>query len=386
MNILLVHSRYQFRGGEEECRDAEATLLREMGHQVDIYEEDNRLIHQINPLSLAVNTIWSKDAYKAIQKQLKARAYDVVHVHNFFPMLSPSIYYAAETAGVPVVQTLHNYRLLCPNGLFFRDNRICEDCLGKSIPWPSMLHACYRGDHAATAVTAAMLAVHRAFHTWQSKVNIYIALTEFARLKFIAGGLPAEKIVVKPNFIHPDPEIGNGSGSYALYVGRLSVEKGLNVLLSAWESVQEKIPLKIVGDGPLADQVAEAVARLPHVEWLGQKLLSEVYALMGDATVVIFPSSWYETFGRIVIESFAKGTPVIVVDLGAAAELVDHGRTGLHFRLGNSEDLAEKVEWILSHPTEMTQMRREARTEFKTKYTGSINYQKLMNIYDLVKT
>jgi glycosyltransferase involved in cell wall biosynthesis len=385
MNILLVHSRYQFRGGEEECRDAEATLLREMGHQVDIYEEDNQLINQINPLSLAIKTIWSKAAYQAIQQQLKERDYDVVHVHNFFPMLSPSVYYAAEAAGVPIVQTLHNYRLLCPNGLFFRDNRICEDCLGKSIPWPSTLHACYRGDHAVTAVTAAMLAVHRALRTWQSKVNIYIALTEFARLKFIAGGLPAEKIVVKPNFIHPDPEVGNGSGSYALYVGRLSVEKGLNVLLAAWESVQEKIPLKIVGDGPLAAQVAEAVDRLPQVEWLGQKSLSEVYALMGDATVVIFPSSWYETFGRIVIESFAKGTPVIVVDLGAAAELVDHGRTGLHFRLGNSEDLAEKAEWILSHPTEMTQMRHEARTEFKEKYTGSINYQKLMNIYALAK-
>jgi glycosyltransferase involved in cell wall biosynthesis len=385
MNILSVHSRYQFRGGEEECRDAEAVLLREMGHQVDLYEEDNSLIKQINPFSIAVKTIWSKDAYQTIQQHLKTRSYDIVHVHNFFPMLSPSVYYAAEAAGIPVVQTLHNYRLLCPNGLFFRDNRICEDCLGKSIPWPSVLHACYRGDHAATTVTAAMLAVHRALRTWQTKVNIYIALTEFARLKFIEGGLPAEKIVVKSNFISPDPVVGNGSGSYALYVGRLSIEKGLNTLLSAWENLQGKMPLKIVGDGPLAGQIAEAVAKLPQVEWLGQKSLSEVYALMGDATVVIFPSSWYETFGRIIIESFAKGTPVIVVDSGAAAELVEHGRTGLHFRSGNPEDLAAKIHWVLSHPAEIAQMRCEARTEFKAKYTGSINYRKLMDIYALAK-
>jgi glycosyltransferase involved in cell wall biosynthesis len=385
MNILSVHSRYQFRGGEEECRDAEATLLREMGHQVDLYEEDNSLANRINPLSIAIKTIWSKNAYRTIRQQLKTRSYDIVHVHNFFPMLSPSVYYAAEAADVPVVQTLHNYRLLCPNGLFFRNNRICEDCLGKSIPWPSTLHACYRGDHAATTVTAAMLTVHSALRTWQTKVNIYIALTEFARLKFIEGGLPAEKIVVKSNFISPDPLIGGGDGNYALYVGRLSIEKGLNTLLSAWEKLQGKMPLKIVGDGPLADQVAEAVAKLPHVEWLGRKSLNEVYALMGDATVVIFPSSWYETFGRIVIESFAKGTPVIVVDLGAAAELVEHSRTGLHFRLGNPEDLAAKIDWVLSHPAEMIQMRREARNEFKAKYTGSINYRRLMNIYALAK-
>jgi glycosyltransferase involved in cell wall biosynthesis len=385
MNILTVHSRYQLRGGEEECLDAETNLLRGMGHHVHRFEQDNSLVSQINPLSLAFKTVWSKDAYQALQKQLKTRVYDIVHVHNFFPMLSPSVYYAAEAAGVPVVQTLHNYRLLCPNGLFFRDNRICEDCLGKAIPWPGAFHGCYRGDRAATTVTAAMLAVHRAFRTWQTKVDTYIALTEFARLKFIEGGLPAEKIMVKPNFIDPDPTIGNGSGGYALYVGRLSVEKGLNTLLSAWEKLQGKMPLKIVGDGPLANQVSEAVAKLLNVEWLGQKSLSEVYDLMGDATVAIFPSSWYETFGRIVIESFAKGTPAIVVDLGAAAELVDHGRTGLHFQLDNPENLAAKVEWVLSHPIEIAQMRRAARSEFEAKYTGGINYRKLMDIYALSK-
>jgi glycosyltransferase involved in cell wall biosynthesis len=386
MQILSVHARYQFRGGEEECRDAEASLLREMGHQVDVYEEDNKLIQHTNPLSLAIQTVWSQDSYQKIYQQLKAKSYDVVHVHNFFPMLSPSVYYAAEAADVPVVQTLHNYRLLCPNGLFFRDNRICEDCLGKPIPWPGAVHGCYRGNHAATTVTAAMLTIHRALRTWQTKVSRYIALTEFARLKFIEGGLPGEKIVVKPNFINPDPEIGEGNGGYALYVGRLSIEKGLNTLLSAWERLEGKMPLKIVGDGPLADQVAEAVTKLPHVEWLGQKSLNEVYALMGDATVAIFPSSWYETFGRIVIESFAKGTPIIVVNQGAAAELVENGRTGLHFQLGDPEDLATKVEWVLSHPLEIAQMRQEARTEFNSKYTGSLNYQKLINIYTLAKT
>lgn len=379
MQILSVHSHYQIRGGEDECHEAEVNLLREMGHLVEVYEENNERAVALGNLHMALRTVWSEEAHQTVRRRLKEQSYDVVHVQNFFPMLSPSIYYAAKAEGVPVVQTLHNYRILCPNALFFRDGRVCEDCLGKSIPWPSMLHACYRESRPATGVVTAMLTAHRTMHTW-TEVDMYIALTKFAKQKFVDAGLPAEKIVVKPNFVHPDPGTGEGCGGYALFVGRLSPEKGIETLLAAWKLLAGKVPLKIVGDGPLASWLTVA-QQVPGVEWLGRLPQAEVYALMGEAAFLVFPSEWYETFGRVAIESFAKGTPVIASNIGAIAELVDSGRVGLHFRPGDPEDLAAKVEWVLAHPSELAQMRREARIEFEAKYTAQKNYQRLIEIY-----
>ncbi|KAB8330897.1 glycosyltransferase family 4 protein [Scytonema tolypothrichoides VB-61278] len=381
MHILKVHSYYQIRGGEDETIEAETLLMQQMGHQVEVYKDTNDRISTLGAGRMAIKTIWSREAYTTLKRRFEQQIYNVMHVDNFFPLMSPSIYYAAKDAGVPVVQTLHNYRLLCPNALFFRDGQVCEDCLGKSIPLPGVQHGCYRESKAASGAVATMLAVHRLLKTWTKMVDRYITLTEFARQKFIQGGLPAEKIVVKPHFISPDPGVGSGKGGYALYVGRLSVEKGLDTLLSAWEQLGGKIPLKIIGDGQLRDRVAEVVNKLPNVEWLGRKPIEEVYALMGEATVLIFPSKWYETFGRVAIEAFAKGTPVIASNIGAIAELVDPGRTGLHFRPGDSQDLAQKMEWVLSHPAELAEMRPEARAEFEAKYTAPKNYRQLMEIY-----
>jgi glycosyltransferase involved in cell wall biosynthesis len=386
MRILSIHNSYQIRGGEDVCSESEQRLLREQGHHVDTYEENNDRISTLNTANVALRTIWSKESYKIVKHRLQQSNYDLIHIQNFFPLISPSVYYAARSQGVPVVQTLHNYRLLCPNALFFRDGRVCEDCMGKPIPYPGILHHCYRESQSASAGVAAMLAVHRTLNTWTKMVDLYIALTQFARQKFIEGGLPPEKIVVKPNFVHPDLGIGSGDGGYALFVGRLSVEKGLDTLLTAWKQLDNPLPLKIVGDGPLADEVMQATQRLPKVEWLGRKPMSEVHELMGKAMFLIFPSKWYETFGRVAVEAFAKGTPVIAANIGAIAELVDSGRTGLHFRPGDSEDLAARVEWALTHPTELALMRQEARAEFEAKYTAAKNYQKLMEIYDKART
>jgi glycosyltransferase involved in cell wall biosynthesis len=291
------------------------------------------------------------------------------------------VYYAAKAARVPVVQTLHNYRLLCPNALFYRDGKVCEDCIGKPIPYPGVLHGCYRQNRLATGAVATMLASHHFLNTWSTMVDQYIALTEFARQKFIQGGLPGEKIVVKPHFIDPDPRPGQGQGGYALYVGRLSTEKGLDTLLAAWERLEQRIPLKIVGDGPLEDQVITAAQRFPNVEWLGRQPINRVYDLMGEAMFLVLPSKWYETFGRVAVEAFSKGTPVIAANIGAIGELVDSGRTGLHFRPGDPEDLAAMVEWALDNPNAMAQMRLAARAEFKAKYTAERNYQQLIDIY-----
>ncbi|BBD60658.1 putative glycosyl transferase [Nostoc sp. HK-01] len=383
MQILSIHNNYQIRGGEDESREAEEKLLREMGHAVDVYQEHNDRVPSIGAVPMGLRSIWSKESYNIVKQKLQQSNCDIVHIQNFFPLISPSVHYAAKSEGVPVVQTLRNYRLLCPNGLFFRDGLVCEDCMGKFIPYPGVWHGCYRDNRPATIAVATMLTVHRAMRTWLEMVDVYISLTEFARQKFIAGGFPAEKIVVKPNFVHPDPGVGNGSGGYALFVGRLSVEKGLDTLLAAWNYLEGKVPLKIIGEGPLADQVVESVKRLPNVEWLGRKPITEVHKLMGEAMFLVFPSKWYETFGRVAVEAFAKGTPVIAANIGAIAELVDAGRTGLLFSPGNPEDLATKVQWAMTHQELLAQMRQEARNEFESKYTAQQNYYRMMEIYEL---
>ena len=380
MQILGVHNRYQIRGGEDECFEAEVLLLRGKGHTVELLEETNDRLEEIGKLRGLVRTLWSNETYRAAKQMLAKQPYDVVHVQNFFPLISPSIYYAAKERQVPVVQTLHNYRLLCPNAQFFREGRPCEDCLHESIPISSVVHACYRNSHAATAAVATMLTVHQLFHTWTETVDRYIALTEFAKEKFIQGGLPAEKVVVKPNFVD-DPGMGSGQGGYALFVGRLSAEKGIDLLLRSWRSIGKAMPLKIVGDGPMSPQVQEAVQTIPGVEWLGRRSLPEVYHLMGEAAFLVFPSVWYEGLPRTIIESFATGTPVIAANLGAMSYLITSGETGLHFVAGREESLISQVEWAATHPQDFAQMRQQARTEYKEKYTAEANYEQLMQIY-----
>ncbi|OZH53552.1 glycosyl transferase family 1 [Hydrocoleum sp. CS-953] len=383
MRILSIHNRYQIRGGEDESREAEQRLLIENGHEVDVYEDMNDRVPELGKIRVAIRTIWSQESYKIVRQKLKQNSYDLIHVQNFFPLISPSVYYAAKAEGVPVVQSLRNYRLMCANSYFFRNGLVCEDCMNKFIPWPGIVHACYRENRAGTMVVAAMQTVHRILPTWMKMVDIYITLTEFARQKFIQTGLPAEKIVVKPNFVSTNPEVGKGKGGYAFFVGRLSPEKGLDTLLEAWEYLGEKIPLKIVGDGPLASKIQEAASRLPNVEWLGRRSLQEVYELVGEAKFLVFPSQWYETFGRVAVEAFAKGTPVIAANIGAIAELVDSGCTGLLFRPGDREDLIRQVEYALAYPEELRKMRLKARAEFEAKYTAQENYRQLMDIYKL---
>lgn len=356
-------------------------MLEKHGCRVFRYAVHNDRIKGMNPLTLATNTLWNKTIARELQETTRKVRPDVVHFHNTFPIISPASYYATKAEGIPIVQTLHNYRLLCPNALFFRDGHVCEDCMCKFVPWPGILHACYRGSRAATGVTAGMLSIHCVLRTYSRMVDVYVALTDFARQKFIQGRLPAEKIAVKSNFVDPDPGIGDGSGGYALFVGRLSQEKGIDTLLSSWEIVGNKLPLKIVGDGLLASQVVEAAQHNSMVEFLGRQSGQQVLSLMKDAMVLIFPSIWYECFPVTIVEAYSVGLPVIASNLGGMSTLIDHRQTGLHFNPSDPEDLAKQIDWIVSHPSELGRMRHAARAEYESKYTAELNYKMLMDIY-----
>jgi glycosyltransferase involved in cell wall biosynthesis len=359
-------------------------MLRARGHQVTALEENNDSISGgWSSVSAAASSVYSRTWRRRISAAIARERPDILHVHNFFPRISPSVYYAAREGGVPVVQTLHNYRMLCPNGLLLRDNKPCIACLGKSFAWPGMVHRCYRGSRSGSAAVAAMLAAHRVAGTWETMVDAYVALTEFGRQMFIAGGYPAERIVVKPNFVR-NRGVGGGQGGYGLFVGRISVEKGVRTMLEAWRRVA-CLPLKIAGDGPLRSELQREFRELANVEWLGGRPAAEVARLMADARALIFPSLYYEGMPLTMLEAFAAGTPVIASNLGAMAFMVEHGRNGLRFESGDVDDLATKVEWMWTHDSEWAAMRRAAREEFEEKYTEARNYDSLIATYELAR-
>ncbi len=384
MKILSVHNTYQKPGGEDQVFAQETELLRLHGHQVVLYQASNDQVNGVNPLVLLGNTIWNKQIHHELCALMRRERPDIVHVHNTFPLISPAAYYAANGEGIPVVQTLHNYRLLCPPSTLFRDGHVCEDCVNKRIPWPSVLHGCYRGSRLATAAAAAMLATHNFKQTYNNAVSAYIALTDFARDKFVEAGLPAAKIFVKPNYLQSDPGCGRGEGNYALFVGRLTPEKGISTLLEAWRQIGPAFPLQIAGDGPSAGEVEKATQAMEGVTWLKWLPRAEILQRMKDASVLILPSTWYEGFPMIMAEAFAVGLPVIASNLGSMASIVDHLRTGLHFEPGNASDLVEKVRWFGAHPAEVALMRAQARKEYESKYTAEENYAQLIQIYESV--
>jgi glycosyltransferase involved in cell wall biosynthesis len=382
LKILLVHNRYLIGGGERQIFEAESNLLRDYGHQVETYTEDNQRVAELGHVRTAARTIWSTETYQQIRGKLSQNRFDIVHVHNFFPLISPSIYYAARAENIPVVQTINNFRLMCLNGFLFRDGTICENCVGRSIPWPGIRHACYRDSRGGSATVAAMLSFHRAIGTWNRMVNTYIANTEFIRQKLIESGLPGNKIAIKQNFITQDPGQGNGQGEFALFVGRLSPEKGIDVLLAVWQMMGETIPLKIVGDGPLYNTVTSAAASLPSVDYMGRLDNDRVLDLMREAKFLVFPSLWYENFPVTIIEAYAAGLPVLVSNLGNVASLIEDGQTGLYFKSGDAADLIEKVKWMVQHPEACERMGSAARSAYEQHYTPSQNYRLLRAIYE----
>ncbi len=386
MKILLSHNFYQIPGGEDSVYADEAKLLESNGHEVLRYERDNESIRGWQSLLAAGATIWNTKTYREIKHLLTAEKIDLVHCTNTFPLISPSIYYACNKVGVPVVQSLHNYRLFCANSYFLRDGKVCEDCLGKRIPWPAVAHGCYRESRLASATVAVTQSVHHAIGSWSRRVDAFIALTDFAKSKCIEGGIPAERVFVKPNFVDRVEEPNTEIGDSALFVGRLSPEKGIDVLLNAWKTLSAPVNLKIVGGGPLESVVREAAARDDRIEYLGYQESAEVFALMRAAKYLVVPSIWYEGLPRTIVEAFSVGTPVVASAIGPMNDLVREGAGGLRFEPGNPQSLANAVAKLEESREELVKMRLAAHEEFQRAYRPDTNYRLLMQIYAAAKT
>jgi glycosyltransferase involved in cell wall biosynthesis len=380
LRVLWCHNRYRITGGEDVSAQAEAELLTEVGVEIDRYEVSNDMIPDRPGIGYGLRTVWSQIAYREVLTRLRQGRHHLIHVQNFFPLLSPAILWAARRAGVPVVLTLRNFRLTCLNGLLFREGRICEDCMGRS-PFPGVLHRCYRGSMGASAATAGMLVVHRLLGTWQRTVDVFVAPSAFAKAKLASAGLDATRIVVKPNFVHPDPGPGSGDGGFILYAGRMSPEKGIGTLLAAWRRVGKGPRLLLVGAGPLAEEVRRATAGCDGIEYVGAREPRQVLSLMASAALVVVPSEWYETFGRVVVEAFAVGTPVVASAVGPLAEMVEPGETGALVPPGDPEALAGVVRELWSQPAVLGSMRLAARRTYEERYTAERNLEVFLDIY-----
>lgn len=388
MKILIAHNFYRAAAtsGEDAVFRNECALLEQRGVEVVRFERHNDDIDEstlAKQVALALNGAWSRQSYDDLSKVIRQTTPDIVHFHNTFPLISPSAYAACQDHGVPVVQTMHNYRLSCTNGMLLRDEKPCELCIGR-WPWPALQHRCYRSSLLATGAQVWRMMSNHVRGTYHRLVDCYIALTHFAANKLVQGGLPAERIVVKPNALAEIPAEGGGRGGYAIFVGRLGPEKGVRTLLDAWRS-NSTCPLKLIGDGPLRlDLEREARASNLNVEFLGVQTRPEVLQILRDAEFIVVPSVSYETFGMVVIEAFACSTPVVASRIGSLDELVRHGETGAKFQAGDAEDLKRTIAELRRDPGTLAQMRRKARAVFLEKYTPDRNFERLMGIYKSV--
>lgn len=328
MRVLVVHNRYRsaFPSGENMVVDRDVVALRADGVEVGTYIRDSDEIAHFNLVKragLAVRPIYSFEDAGALKTQVRAFRPDIVHLHNPYPLISPAVVRVAKAEGVPVVQTVHNYRFACTNGLFFREGQVCTDCLGKRVPWPAVRNNCYRGSKTQSAIMAGSLAVHRG--TWYTMVDRFLPVSDFVASQLVAAGVPPEKIIVKPNAV-PDPGDSAPMGEGFLFAGRLEEEKGISVLLEAWgmSKLGRLATLTIAGDGSKRDAVEAAAGRDSSIRYLGSVSAERVGQLLDDCAVRVVPSLWFEGFPLAVIESYARGRAVISSHPhGASATAVD---------------------------------------------------------------
>lgn len=388
LRVLIVHNYYQFAGGEDTVVAQDAELLRKHGHQVYFYRRNNEELKQYSKwkkLLLPFTTFFSWKSYREVRRAIRDEHIDIVHVHNTLPLISYSVYYAAKKEKVKLVQTLHNFRLVCPNALFYRENRICEDCIQKGLG-TSIKHGCYRGSKVQTAVVAVALKLHRILGTFQ-KPDAYIALTQFNKDK-ISTIVDADKIYVKPNYLNVTiPEqisIEEEAYSYYVYAARLETVKGIFVLLESFRNLPQEY-LLILGTGPEEVQVKEYIAKYHMVNVVCKGFVEHerTLAYVSKAKAVIYPTLWYEGFPMTIVESFACGTPVIASDTPNLAEKIHNGINGWTYKTGNVQELCKAIQTLDSMDEESWgNMRNNAKLSYDRDFTETKVYQRMMEIYD----
>ncbi len=375
MRILVAHNAYHYRGGEDTVVDAEVALLRRRGHEVCPYRRDNAELEHISRLKAGLSTLWSQQTVADIRRLHARFKPQLIHAHNTFPLISPSLYAVARELRLPVVQTLHNFRLICPQAMLLRDGHSCTDCVGR-VPWRGVVRRCYRHSFAQTAATAAMISVHRVAGTWRRDVQRYIVVSHACRALLAIGGLPMEKMTIKPNFVEsPDaPDWTERSGG--LFIGRLSQEKGIAALAEALTQVPG-LTIDVFGDGPMR----EMVERTPGLRYRGFQPPEVLRERVRRAAYVLVPSTGIESFGLVAIEAFACGTPVIASAQGGLREIVTHGHNGLLVPPGDAGALANALRHAESHADDMLRMGVNAYQSYLARYTPERNYEMLMQIY-----
>lgn len=383
MKILVGHNYYQQPGGEDAVFRSEVDLLKSSGHEVCLYERHNNEIKPdlFSRISHVTSLRFSKESYDQMRSLIRSFKPDVAHFHNTFFVMTPSVLYACKDEGVPVIVSLHNFRLMCLNGLFFRDGKPCEDCLaGSRIS--GIIHRCYRGSLAFSAIAADMTDHHWRRKTWENTVDRFVVATDFTRKKYIQAGIPIEKIMVLPHFVKEPSTLSQDRANYALYAGRLSQEKGISVLLEAWRQVKD-LPLYIVGQGPMQEEVENYIKTqgLSHVKMLGFLEPQEYLKTLAQAKILIVPSICYENFPRVVVEAYACGVPVLANRVGTMEEIVEDGNTGLLYSNGDPQDCAAKAMSMVRDNSKYAQLCAHTRRVYDQKYTSTRHYEGLMNIY-----
>jgi glycosyltransferase involved in cell wall biosynthesis len=391
MTVLVLHNRYRQPGGEDAVVDSEIRLLR--SHGIKVY--DCQLTNETERegvrerIQLGLSSTWSDFSYRLVKQLCAVVRPDLAHVHNFWMRLSPSVHLACQQSNVPTVQTLHNFRLLCTRADLSRDGHICQECVGKS-PWPGIIHRCYRDSLLASSIVARMIMANRTSHTWDTHVNAFIALSEHSRAKFVAGGIPKNKIFVKANFLDDigQPQRPPSFSNSILFVGRLATEKGVDVLIRAWRKIRaSKLGrLLIIGDGPSRADLVRLARSLDlsvdDVDFKGARPYPEVLSEIAKARAIVLPSLCFENCPRTLLEAFCCGRPVIVSSLGAMDEMVHDGEIGLKFDPGNEDALAKALSNILSDPALADRLGGNARLEYLSRYTPEKNFETLSRIYD----
>jgi glycosyltransferase involved in cell wall biosynthesis len=388
VKVLVVHGRYRSAApsGENNVVDRESAALTRAGHVVESFGRGSDEIAAwpvYRKLGLPVRAVWNEEVRRALGARLAGSRPDVVHVHNTFPLLSPTVLHACRDAGVPVVATLHNYKLLCASGDFFRAGHPCHECADGAAA-PALVHGCYRGSRAATVPVVASNAVHR--RAWRELVSAHVFISAAQRDLMAGLDLPSDRVFVKHNFV-PDPRPGPGGAEHlVVYVGRLDPAKGLLVLLQAWDRFRRVHPasrlrLAIAGGGPLADEVTRWARSHGSVDVHGLLTPDEAADLVATARAVVVPSAWEETFGLVAVEAMAAGVPPVAPAHGAFPELVTHGSDGVLFAPGDPESLARALADVDGRPEHFADLGRAGRTTYLARFRETTNIEQLVSIY-----